>query len=68
VVPVERKQGGLLKGAKALALGASHGCALLQNSEVVCWGRNDAGQLGQGVTNLPGEPELAVPVFPPVTE
>jgi alpha-tubulin suppressor-like RCC1 family protein len=72
LVPVERKEGGLLKGVKALALGATHGCALLQGgeveSEVVCWGRNDAGQLGQGMTSPAGDPELAVQVFPPVKE
>ncbi len=39
-----------LEGASHLALGSSHGCALLAG-DVVCWGRNEAGQLGDGTTD-----------------
>ncbi|NVB38627.1 hypothetical protein G6O69_12370 [Pseudenhygromyxa sp. WMMC2535] len=31
-----------------LALGGEHSCALFSSGEVVCWGRNNRGQLGQG--------------------
>lgn len=33
-----------------LALGKYHTCALLSTNDVVCWGRNDFGQLGRGDT------------------
>ncbi|MCS6899936.1 MAG: hypothetical protein RMJ98_10525 [Myxococcales bacterium] len=36
-----------LTGARALALGGNHTCALLQE-EIVCWGANEHGQLGDG--------------------
>lgn len=35
-----------LQPAAALALGDWHSCALLQNGNLGCWGRNHAGQLG----------------------
>jgi alpha-tubulin suppressor-like RCC1 family protein len=34
--------------ATAIAAGANHTCALLDNARVVCWGNNEYGQLGQG--------------------
>lgn len=44
------------KGAAApfrFALGTNHGCALLENrKQVLCWGKNDKGQLG-GTTSAP---------------
>lgn len=36
-----------LAGARALALGGNHTCALLRE-EIVCWGANEHGQLGDG--------------------
>ena len=39
---------GLDSGVAAIALGASHSCALLNTGELRCWGSNDAGELGDG--------------------
>lgn len=37
-------------GAIQLDVATHHGCAVLQQSTLVCWGRNDAGELGDGTT------------------
>merc|ERR1712014_430620 len=34
------------RSAKALAHGYTHTCAILDNDEVKCWGKNVGGQLG----------------------
>ncbi|MFM8506970.1 MAG: RCC1 domain-containing protein, partial [Actinomycetota bacterium] len=41
--------------AKAIATGAVHSCALLDNDSVKCWGANDDGQLGLGDTDARGD-------------
>jgi Regulator of chromosome condensation (RCC1) repeat len=40
-------------GAQQIAEGYEHGCAVLVDGTVACWGANDTGQLGDGTTALP---------------
>jgi len=42
---------------KSIAGGASHTCALLTDSRVICWGGNGVGQLGHGDTIEIGDDE-----------
>jgi alpha-tubulin suppressor-like RCC1 family protein len=37
--------------ATAMSLGSSHTCALLDNSDIKCWGSGDNGRLGQGTNS-----------------
>merc|ERR1719235_82649 len=43
------------RSAQSLAAGVSHTCALLDNSQVKCWGWGRYGQLGYGDTNNRGD-------------
>jgi alpha-tubulin suppressor-like RCC1 family protein len=45
-----------IRGAKSVALGENHSCALLSSGEVWCWGGNAFGQLGDGGTGLRATP------------
>lgn len=45
---------------RELEAGGDHTCALLEDLTVRCWGKNDAGQLGDGTTN-----DAALPVSIP---
>jgi alpha-tubulin suppressor-like RCC1 family protein len=40
-----------LDDASEIALGPDHGCARKRDGAAVCWGRNDAGQLGSGTAS-----------------
>lgn len=42
---------GLESGVTDIALGTFHACAILQSGQVRCWGENDRGQLGAGMTS-----------------
>lgn len=44
----EKVQG--LEGARAVAAGDDHACAVVAGGRVVCWGDNARGQLGDGTT------------------
>lgn len=44
----------MARAARAIALGESFACALLDNHDVKCWGANGDGQLGQGDTQNRG--------------
>ena len=50
---------GTSRTANKISCGRYHACALLDNDQLKCWGRNNVGQLGQGSTadtgNSPGE-------------
>jgi alpha-tubulin suppressor-like RCC1 family protein len=48
---------GGLTGAVSLATGYGHGCALLADATMRCWGENREGQLGNGTTASPGTPQ-----------
>ena len=41
---------GMLSDVIQISVNGDHGCALTSNGDVVCWGRGDAGQLGDGDT------------------
>ncbi len=50
--------------AKALALGASYACAILDNHALKCWGANSQGQLGYGDTFDRNAPDFDPLPFP----
>lgn len=47
-----------------VAAGSAHSCALLDDGQVHCWGRNDLGQLGRGNTVTIGDNETPSAVAP----
>ena len=49
---------GIGRTAVALSSGDSHTCAILDNGDVSCWGRNSLGQLGNGDTSQKNLPTL----------
>ena len=49
---------GVLSGAIAVAAGGNFSCALLSNGNVVCWGNNFSGQLGQNNNTAVSVPVL----------
>lgn len=60
---------GLSSGASAISVGASHACVIESDGDVLCWGLNDFGQLGDN-SQLNRNSAVAVPFFnalPPTT-
>jgi alpha-tubulin suppressor-like RCC1 family protein len=62
----------MVTNAVHVAAGGNHACAILKDHSVVCWGRNDAGQLGVPPEDTPTvvgvdapAPSSAVPVTVP---
>jgi alpha-tubulin suppressor-like RCC1 family protein len=55
-----------LRGARALAMGARHACALGADGRVTCWGDASFGQLGAGVADAFQRREVAG--VPPLVE
>ena len=51
---------GPLDNISGIALGASFGCALDTDQEIVCWGLGDNGQMGDGMDNSNNAPESRV--------
>lgn len=47
---------GLEQGAQSLWVGPFHACARAADGRIVCWGRNDHGQLGDGTTTMRAAP------------
>lgn len=47
---------GLKSSVETITTGAAHTCALLNNSEVQCWGMNNNGQLGNGTSTNSSTP------------
>ena len=46
--PVANSHGNALE----VVSGGGHSCALLENGQVICWGRNSSGQLGDGAGGM----------------
>jgi alpha-tubulin suppressor-like RCC1 family protein len=47
---------GLASGVAAVSAGLHHTCALRTDGTVVCWGRNEHGEMGDGTTTMRLEP------------
>lgn len=66
VVPVPITPQGIPDGTAItdIALGHSHSCVLYETGDLLCWGDNFYGQLGQGDTETIGDTETLATLFP----
>ena len=58
ITPTQTSNLGSGRTAVAISSGSSHTCVILDDGSVSCWGKNDAGQLGDGTKNernIPGQ-------------
>jgi alpha-tubulin suppressor-like RCC1 family protein len=63
--PVEVTTGKLpLTGIIQLSAGYANTCAVTIDGQAFCWGANDIGQLGQGITGGPESLPIQVPMVP----
>lgn len=53
-----------VEGAQAIAAGATHACAIVENGRVLCWGENRFGELGTGDTRTVYAPVEAEALSP----
>jgi alpha-tubulin suppressor-like RCC1 family protein len=51
-----------VSGARSIAVGAGHACAVLSDGSVECWGQGDHGQLGDGTGATSAAPVVAAGV------
>jgi alpha-tubulin suppressor-like RCC1 family protein len=52
-----------LSDVASIATGDQHTCAQLSSGYMVCWGKNNYGQLGDGTTNMSGYPVYVEGVY-----
>ena len=52
----------------SVAAGTHHSCAVTEDGTVFCWGRNDNGQLGLGMTTSHDTPQPITTGLPPVEQ
>ncbi len=66
IVPVPILPQGIPDGTAVtdIVLGNNHSCALYETGDVLCWGDNFYGQLGQGDTTPVGDNETLATLFP----
>ena len=66
LIPVPLQPQGIPDGTlvTGLGLGAEHSCVLYESGDVLCWGENFYGQLGQGDTTNYGDNETLATLFP----
>ena len=55
-----------ISGAKSVAVGYEHACAVIGGGEVKCWGSNSDGQLGDGSTDDSPAPVKVIGLVAPV--
>lgn len=65
--PIPHEVIALPSGIRGIGLGADHSCALSSTGSVLCWGRNENGQLGNGETATDNAPAEALGLPAPAT-